>query len=430
VTGLSVGHLLALDQADDRVWVDSRVQEGCTYCGRTNGLRSQVQYVTITSIAGNTVGIDPGLHMMNWSSSQAPQAFYWTEADTEMCGIESLSITNGLDSGTYAIEFSQAKNCWVKDVKMYETPQAAISSSQAQHLEFRQVFMLSNQSGGGNLSYGIIFYMCSDSLMIDCVCDNVTAGMVFAPQAEGCVVAYNYFTNAVYSPSNWDIASLSSHDGHVCMNLVEGNWANKIYIDSIHGSESHITLARNYFHGHQTNRVNNTMAFEAEQFCLSNNLVGNIFGTTGFHDLYEITNAAVWVSHAPEATIFVLGAANSANATNDSSVTRTGSIYDYRVAASTIRHGNYDTKTAGIIYDSGIADHVIPDSYIYSTKPTNFAALNWPPYDAGSPSNNSPTNIPAGHFYLLGYWPTNAASGGGSASIRGKRPGSRRMVER
>lgn len=420
VAGLSVGHLLVLDQLNDNVVVDDDIQEGCDYCGRSLGERSQAQYVIITNITGNAVSFGyPGLHMPNWRSSMTPQVFYWTEADTTMAGIEDMAITNGVSAGLYGIEFSQSHHCWVKGVDLYTTPQAAISSSQSAHLDYYDVRMLSEQ-GGGNLSYGIIFYMASDSIMHHCVAANITAGMVFAPQASGNVVAYNFFTNAVYTPSNWDIASLSSHDAHVNMNLVEGNWANKMYIDSIHGSESHITLARNFFHGHQTNRVNNTMAFVAEQFCLSNNLVGNILGSSNFHDTILVTNGTQYAASGNTA-IYILG--------NFDSVT--GVPWDTRVAPSTLLHGNWQTVSGVQTWDAGIADHTIPDSYYLSSAPTNNASLAWPKFDATTPTKAStdPTNLWAGYVFLFGSNPplaaasattTNSFFGTGKLTITGK----------
>lgn len=412
VSGLAVGKILALDQLNNNTWVDDDVQEGCTYCGRASGERMQVQYVRITAINGNAVTISPGLYMMNWASAYTPQAWIWNESDTAMCGVEDLSLTNALNSGTWAITISQARDCWVKDVNMYTTPQAAVANPLTKNCEFRRVSMLSNQ-GAGNLSYGIIFYMTSDSLMVDCIADNITAAMVLSPQAQGNVVAYNYFTNAVYEPSNWDIASMSSHDGHVCMNLIEGNWANKIYVDSIHGSESHMTIARNYFHGHQVNRDNNTMAFCAEQYCLSNNLVGNIFGTSGFHTPLAVTNQTLWDAGADDA-IYILGNGNSAD----------GIPWDSRVPQSTLIHGNYDTLTASIRWDSNIADTTIPTSYYLSAKPSWWGDRPWPWLNPTNTSaaSTSPTNFPAGYRYIYGTDPpadSGSSSGNRSATVSG-----------
>lgn len=382
------GHLLALDQLNDNIWVNENTTplEGCTYCGRENGDRAQAQYVRIVSRSGNAVTISPGLHMMNYRTNMLPQVFWWTDDDTKMCGVESMTITNNVGSGLFAIYISQAQNCWVKDVVIQKTSQAAIETSQVKNIEIRRCSFLSEQTAGSQ-SYGMVWLMSSDGLMIDCISDSITGTMNYAQQAEGNVVAYNFITNNVYTPSNWDIAGLAGHDGHVCMNLSEGNWANKIYYDSIHGSESHNTDLRNYYHGHQDARDNNTMAYTAEQFCRSNNLVGCILGTVGYHTDYIIDNPN---EGGGDESVIVLGIFGSSSTTP----------YDTNVVDSIIIHGNWDAVNNAQTYNSGIADHAIPNSYYLASKPSWFGAFTWPPFDPAAPTLHSPTNLPAGRRWL------------------------------
>lgn len=384
-TGLpAVGHMLVLDQLNDNVWVDDDIQEGCTYCGRNSGERSQAQYVFLESVSGNDLTISPGLYMENYRSAMAPQVWGWTADDNKMIGLEDLIITNTSGSGVYSVYISQAHNCWVKGVAFHGIRTAAIATSQVKNIEARQIALLSGESAESQ-SYGVIWYMASDCLLVDSISHSVTGTMNYSPQAEGCVVSYNYITNNIYDPSNWDIAGLASHDGHVCMNLAEGNWVNKMFYDSIHGSASHNTDFRNYYHGHQVDRVNNTIAYAAQQFVLSNNVVANILGTAGYHTFRAVTNLATFSPHFSD-SVYRFGEGDAAD----------GDPYDTRVYPSTITHGNWEASTETIVWDAGIADHDYPDSYYLTAKPAFFGAIPWPPYDPANPTANSPTNLPAG----------------------------------
>lgn len=394
VTGVpGVGHLLVLDQLNNNDWVNDDIGEGCSYCGRDSGERAQAQYVRIVSKSGNDITFEPGLHMWNYAATYDPEVFYWTEDDTMRCGIEELTITNNTASASgmawYSIYISQAQNCWVKNVEFQSIIVAAVNTSQCKNIEVRGCSLLSAVASGSQ-SYGVVWYMASDSLMEDNICANITGAMNYAPQAQGNVVIYNYFTNLVYSNPNWDIAALASHDAHVCMNLTEGNWANKFYYDSIHGSCSHNTDLRNYYHGQQVGRTQNIMAYTAEDYCRSNNVVGNILGTVGVHTDYWDTNLTQYNDGDPP--IYLLGVENAGGSPS----------FDVIVAPSTLIHGNWDAVNQAVTYDAGISDHDIPSSYYYSSKPTNFGILEWPPFDSADPTDVYQTNIPAGYRYAFG----------------------------
>jgi hypothetical protein len=57
------------------------------------------------------------------------------------------------------------------------------------------------------------------------------------------------------------------------------------------------------------------------------------------------------------------------------------------------------------MWDGGIADHSIPNSVYYSSKPTYFGALTWPPFDPATPANAQAYNIPAGYRRIYGVDP-------------------------
>ena len=47
--------------------------------------------------------------------------------------------------------------------------------------------------------------------------------------------------------------------------------------------------------------------------------------------------------------------------------------------ATTLRAGNFDFVTGATRWDASIADHTIPDSYFYSSRPAWWDNSPWPP---------------------------------------------------
>jgi hypothetical protein len=72
--------------------------------------------------------------------------------------------------------------------------------------------------------------------------------------------------------------------------------------------------------------------------------------------------------------------------------TKSTSIPDADVAATMIRHGNYDYYHNSVVWDGDIASQTIPASLIYTSKPGYFGALQWPPIgpDVAGHVNNIP----------------------------------------
>jgi hypothetical protein len=85
---------------------------------------------------------------------------------------------------------------------------------------------------------------------------------------------------------------------------------------------------------------------------------------------------------------------------------RRGSIQalDLNVAATLIRHGNYDDSTRSIVWDPRNPVRSIPNSYFRATRPAYFASLPWPQFDPGAPpgavTNDTLARIPAGYRYV------------------------------
>jgi hypothetical protein len=82
---------------------------------------------------------------------------------------------------------------------------------------------------------------------------------------------------------------------------------------------------------------------------------------------------------------------------------------DLNVAATLLRHGNYDYFHRAIVWDPAIASRAIPNSLFRSSAPGYFGKLAWPPFDPASPpgefNDANLSRIPAGYRFVNGVDP-------------------------
>jgi hypothetical protein len=185
--------------------------------------------------------------------------------------------------------------------------------------------------------------------------------------ASGNVIAYNYLHDILFDDPWWMIASPSiNHNPHPKMNLWEGNMGYKAEADIIHGSSSHNTIFRSQSKGWQSDSIttrNNAIEIAAKNTYM--NVVGSVLGTPGKSNRYEVLPGQPY-DDWNEKVIWVLGVGSGVN--------------DPNVAATLLRHGNYDYVTNSVVWDPTISNHDIPDSLYLSGKPEWWCKETpWPP---------------------------------------------------
>jgi hypothetical protein len=249
------------------------------------------------------------------------------------------------------------------------------------------------------------------SLFENNIFQKIVLGMGVHQANVANVYLYNYVTNAYYTASaNFLMAGAQPHDKHVYMELYEGNHIPKFDADFIHGSHSHEVLYRNRITGYESfsypsgPTANNLVCVSIQLTNRFFSSIGNILGTVGIYSNYQ----SIPGSHASKA-IYEIGLENTAYGMSWGD--------DAQTMATLYRHMDYDTITAGITYSSTNADVTLPSSLYYSSKPSWWGSLPWPPFN---PSNVtaaalSPTNIPAGYRLVYGVEPP-ADGGGGSGT--------------
>jgi hypothetical protein len=112
-----------------------------------------------------------------------------------------------------------------------------------------------------------------------------------------------------------------------------------------------------------TTTRNNGIEFAAKNTYM--NVVGSVLGTAGKSNRYEVLPGQSY-DDSSEMVIWTLGVGSG--------------VDDPNVAATILRHGNYDYVTNSVVWDPGISNHEIPDSLYLSRKPAWWCQeIPWPP---------------------------------------------------
>ena len=405
--GLSVGSLLILDQDNDTTDTGGvYVCDTNTACatdtsssssspGRNlNGVdRNQQQFVQVAAIKGTRVTISPGLYMPNWRSSQNPGA-WWARTKATLDGVENMTLDHTTGGATAGILFLNAYKCWVKNVKSLKANRNHVWLYQTARTVVRDTYFYGTQNALA-LSYGVESFMGSDNLIENNIFQRVTAPVLMG-NSSGTVVGYNFFTDHYYDVASWMTTSIDAHDAGTGMNLFEGNEGNGFLEDNIHGSHNFATVFRNQFTGLEPGKRLQTNAIILMAHSRYANIVGNVLGTSGYHTLYEHSQASGHTG-SPDKSIYLLGWSGVQGKTAG------GMPYDPLVASTLLRWGNFDYVTKQAQWNSAEipagnavpADRTLPSSLYLSSKPKWWGTMPWPAIGPDVTGGQDPS----GHVY-------------------------------
>jgi len=398
--GLSVGQVVVLDQRDDAsdtrgVFVSG--SRSCSQEGNPAGRsgRAQQQYTQVTAISGNQVTISPGVYMVNWRPSQQPQLWWWGATAT-MNGVEAMTLDHSASPATTGIGFQNAYNCWVKNVKSLNANRNHVWLNQAARIEVRDSYFFGTRNAASQ-SYGVELFGTGDDLIVNNIFQHVTAP-IMTGNSSGVVVAYNFMTDMYYTVSNWMMAGLQgSHDAGTGMNLVEGNVGNAFLMDNYHGTGNLITVFRNRLMGTEGSKGSNTTPINLFGYNRFVNIVGNVLGTSGYHQTYEYSQASS--AGSTDRSIYVLGYSGVGNSST------AGLPYDSLVLSTLVRWGNFDFATSQSQWKSselpsGLTaptSQALPPSLFLASRPAWWGTTPWPaigPDVSGGPDG-------AGHVHKI-----------------------------
>ena len=420
-----VGTCMSLDQDDESGLVFNRMTDG----------RHIRFIVRITNVAGSVISFSPALPY-GFTAGLNPKASYANGGDgLTGFGIESLSIV-GNGTATGLIYLVGAQGCWFKDLDISEMEDTALWLIGCFRCEVRRcVFRDAPDYPDNPDGYGVYLYEGSSFCLVeDNAADRLFVGFS-QNQSSANVFIYNVARDGGALSFGHQIGIINvQHGPHGMFTLWEGNTCEQFVNDGSHGSGSHQTLFRNWFHGISANATTNRKMIDLCRGSLYHNAVGNVLGSATWKDdanvQYQMTGQP---GYGDQAVMYRLGYPNQQNngLEEDDIQEPFKDIPDdsyphAAVAATLLRHGNYDYANEAQVWETDntnaedYTDHAIPNSLYYSEKPAYFRSLAWPPFSPASPGSASIANLPAGYRLThAGADPPADGGGGGSGTSSG-----------
>lgn len=404
-----------------------------------DGNKVQAQIVYVTAVSGNTVTFNPPLNF-DFPSGRNPRAVgFNNKTGPKFSGVENLTIAGS--SGGYGIWWQGAYGCWMKNVEVTSWDTFGVEIQYSANMEVRDGFIHDPAVFNWSKGYSLQFDTGNNCLVENNLFYKFQDGILLQGSCSGNVIAYNCLFRSYPAYNGIDImlsAIFGNHTPYPTHNLYEGNYANGFHVDYYYGPSAKGTLLRNYFHGGDPDAQQNRIAINIDSHQWDYNVIGNILGSSGTSpSVYSAlvgatiswanTTPVSWAHGATSTDNFSYTAArlyrlgypyignNSLNGTANPPTSSNLGALDMSVkpggAHEALLHGNWEYTTKTVVYNSGISDTTIPNSYYLSSKPAFFGNLKWPPYDPAAGNSTtlmSLTNLPAGYRFVYGTNPPSS----------------------
>jgi hypothetical protein len=392
----AAGDFALIDQEDG-----PEVKKGdCLYFRRatTRSIEDRVEIASVDAGAGTITLRDP----LHWTfKSAAPYSASISRVKATMvkwAGIENVALQGGTRGGYLGqsaggIDMANAAYCWVKDVQTDATNDGMhVSLSGTYRSVVRDGWFHNSKTYGfAEDCYGIVLRCGSaENLVENNIVRYMNKPILFDVTGSGNVVAYNYADNSYATPPAWQEVNIDEHCAFPHMELVEGNYAPHMGLTITHGNAGYFTYFRNYSSSQFAapavagqnmgfKQTDNLSALQLDTGDINITVIGNVFGSSAANDIGTGTLSSMYVttsSGTPGIFYFGPGGKNE-------------------VAYTTLRaHGNYDTVSAAVVWDSKIATHTLPASLYLVARPAWWpAATLWP--WAGADLNPRVGTLPA-----------------------------------
>lgn len=283
-------------------------------------------------------------------------------------GVEDLYVeTAALTSGVCNFLISGAIECWLKNIESSKSAQQHVRMSSSARCVIRDSFFHESWNYESGSGYGIHLYGAnSDHLIENNIFAHLRHSVAYEGSGNGNVVSYNYSigTFGHNPPATNDTLTLDlmNHGGYPYHNLFEGNIGQQMGEDNVWGGSRYQTWLRNYATRHNPDCDGGDCKYGLRAFRVEAN---NLYST-------YVGNVACKLGDTGQVWHLYLGC------DNDFACNGPGPI-DTRVAATILRHGNFDFISNTTQWDPNITDHNLPKSLYLETKPSFFGDLPWPP---------------------------------------------------
>lgn len=386
----------------------------CNFCDLYGGTRALGQIVEVTSVAGTTIGISPGLYR---AMNNSPRATPFTSL--KYAGIQNLQIyANNTGAGSSIVMY-QCAYCWASGIEANYTDGDYADVNFGYHDEIVNSYFSNAYNHGPGQFDGTIDIRSKSSgvLVQNNIMERSHGSVMFEWGASGNVVAYNYTLGNFTSGSpNALSSSIDLHGAHPEFNLTEGNIGSSYAADGTWGSSSHNTSFRDWYKG--TFKACNPLSGRGTVVCTptgiqgspgvngwwevqqnwtvalqflstSYNLVGTIAGSQDLANLL-INNTPGYPQPTVDRVVAVCGPAQCG--TNSRSYDQIsygitagyygadsgGSGNDTLVPYNTLFKHGVMAPSQAILWTNGVTQ-TLPASFYLNAKPSWFGNAPWPP---------------------------------------------------
>jgi hypothetical protein len=407
---LAVGELVIVDHlTNDLTWWGTRSPPGDPSRGWFSEMDRPIgQVLEVQSVAGNHVTFTTSFHTDFLVADGAQLTRFQNNgvpvtAPIQMSGIEDLYVEYGEGGdGGGNLHLFATKACWVKGVESNHSSGHSVNLDGAFRSEVRDSFFHSTvdpNPGGAGYGMGMSSYA-ADNLFENNISWNFNKVIVMRATGGGNVVAYNYMEDGYGAgyPTIVEIGLNASHMTTPHYELFEGNEAFNFDSDSVWGNAVYITAYRN--HLTTLRRSIGLGTPDGVQVALVDQQNRRAVGLSINHWYYSFVANVLGYPNgylqypnpfSPEvqSPLFVYAwAAGTVPGGNEGTQTPLWQIGydgnnwlttpDAQVVATTLRHGNYDYLTNGIVWDPTIASHTLPPSLYLTSRPAFFGSSPWP----------------------------------------------------
>lgn len=378
----------------------------CDYCGHDMPTYAMQQVDQVTAVSGNTITLARPLY---YTYNNSPQVFHLPMI--ESVGLENLRVVGTAASGTGLVyknvNVEACAKCWVHNVESdWTVDKSGIYLSDTYENEISNNYLFQGFNHNSGASYGLLLeYRNSEDL----IANNIIRLQRHAtPQSGGSgdVYIYNYELDDYMGEYHNSLPETQAHGAHPYMNLWEGNVMPNFEWDFAHGSSSNNTMFRNYIDmtnmDPDTNKpmTGGLIALNIAYYSNYDNVVGNAFGPYG-----STCNASVYETDADasqaDGVIWQLGYYDDGGSASPNLT------LSAKVGKTLLRGGNWDCVTKSVVWSSNvpsgsltssyIAQQTLPNSLVFSSAPSYFAATGavWPPINTGGSTmvNQIPAQI-------------------------------------
>jgi hypothetical protein len=425
--------------------VGGNIDFGLPYNFAQSGTRrDRGQHNKVVGRSGNTISL---AEPIMWTMDSSPCIFKWNTPPKQNAGVEELSIvyTARPSSLRNIIQLQNAANCWVKNVKVSKTSKSSVFLAWTYHVTVQGLWCDDSfEHDNGGEGYGLFMDGPNTyALITNSIFYKQRHSVLIQGAAAGTVVSYNYSRAAhPNSPSPSYIHNDIIHHGAYPMyTLYEGNWAQKLTFDNVHGGSGYSTMFRNYSRvideamndtwpnddgsgSYSFNTANcQPVAINIDAYNRYMSLIGNILGWPGWQSWMSGKGLSLSYEGGNSA-VYRLGYTGSGGGTYD----------DLNVEGTLIRHQNYDYKSKSVLagnagngtYETscqgGSTESVLPNSMYLSGAPGFWCQeLPYPPIE--------PVNAVAGELPAqLRFEGATCTPGGASAPTTLAPPSNLRVV--